>query len=64
MESGVQKRLSRSKTFIAGGVCSGLADHYGFRKGGVQAAFVISSLLLGFPVLIYLILWIILPKEV
>ena len=63
MESGVQKRLSRGKTFIAGGVCSGLANYYGLRKGGVQAAFVISSLLLAFPVLIYLILWLILPKN-
>jgi len=57
------KKLVRGSTFIAGGVCAGLADYYGLRKGGIQAAFVISSLLLGFPALIYIVLWLLLPKE-
>jgi phage shock protein C len=57
------KKLVRGSTFIAGGVCAGLADYYGLRKGDVQAAFVISSLLLGFPAVIYIVLWIVLPKD-
>ena len=63
MEPSVRERLSRGKTFIAGGICSGLANYYGLRKGGVQTAFIVTSLFLTFPVLIYLILWLILPKN-
>ena len=63
MESVEGKKLTRGSTFIAGGVCAGLAKYYGLNKGGVQAAFVILSLFLGFPILIYLALWLILPKE-
>ncbi len=58
-----EKKLTRGATFIAGGVCAGLAKYYGLNKGGVQAAFVISSLFFGLAVLIYVILWCILPKE-
>ena len=62
MESTGNKKLERGATFIAGGVCSGLANYYGFSKGGIQAVFVISSLILGFPILVYVILWLVLPK--
>ncbi|MEP7706835.1 PspC domain-containing protein [Paraglaciecola sp. 25GB23A] len=58
-----KRKLLRGSTFIAGGVCAGLANYYGLRKGGVQAAFVITTLLLGFPALIYIVLWLVLPKE-
>jgi phage shock protein C len=63
MESTKNIKLMRGSTFIAGGVCSGLAHYYGLSKGGIQAAFVISSLVLGFPILVYLVLWLILPKQ-
>ena len=56
------KKLMRGKTFVAGGVCSGLANYYGWRKGGLQASFVITTLFLGFPLLVYLVLWMVLPK--
>lgn len=58
-----EKKLTRGDTFIAGGVCAGLAKYYGLNKGGVQAAFVISSMFFGLAVLVYVILWCILPKE-
>lgn len=53
----------RGKTAIAGGVCAGLAKHYGLRKGGVQAVFLLGTLIAGVPALIYLVLWWILDKE-
>lgn len=58
-----EKKLTRGSTFIAGGVCAGLAKYYGLNKGGVQAAFVLASFFFGFAVLLYVILWCILPKE-
>jgi phage shock protein PspC (stress-responsive transcriptional regulator) len=63
MESTTNKKLTRGSTFIAGGVCAGLAKYYGISKGGVQAGFVVGSLFFGVTVLLYLILWGILPKE-
>ena len=47
MESSTNKKLTRGSTFIAGGVCSGLAKYYGLSKGGVQAGFVVGSLFFG-----------------
>jgi phage shock protein C len=63
MDSTRSKKLYRGKTWIAGGVCSGIADYYGFKKGGVQAAFVIGSFFFGVTVLIYILLWAILPTN-
>ncbi|XQW86712.1 PspC domain-containing protein [Thalassotalea piscium] len=63
MESISNKKLTRGSTFIAGGVCAGLAKFYGISKGGIQAGFVIGSVFFGATILLYLILWGILPKE-
>lgn len=63
MEAEINKKLTRGSTFIAGGVCAGLATYYGMNKGAVQAAFVIASLCFGAAILLYLILWAVLPKE-
>ena len=63
MESTEYKKLTRGSTWIAGGVCAGLAKYYGISKGGIQAGFVVSSLFFGFSVIAYLILWGVLPKE-
>jgi len=63
MESTESKKLTLGPTWVAGGVCSGLAKHYGISKGGVQAGFVVGSLFLGATVLLYLVLWNVLPKE-
>ncbi|MCP4268761.1 MAG: PspC domain-containing protein [Candidatus Brocadiaceae bacterium] len=63
MESSVNKKLTRGSTYIAGGVCAGLAKYYGKSKGGVQAGFVVGSLFFGSTIILYLILWGVLPKE-
>lgn len=62
MESIENKRLTRGSTWVAGGVCAGLANHFGLRKGGIQAVFVITSLFSGLGVIVYLLLWALLPK--
>lgn len=57
------QRLTRGKSFIAGGVCAGLASYFGLKKGGVQACFLIGSLFYGAAIVIYLALWILMPKD-
>lgn len=63
MKFSESKELSLGPTWVAGGVCSGLAKHYDISKGVVQASFVIGSLFFGATIIIYLVLWWILPKE-
>lgn len=62
MDTASDKKLMRGESFIAGGVCAGLAKHYGLNKGGVQACFAIGSIFFGAAILLYLVLWLLLPK--
>ena len=52
----------RSGRIIAG-VCGGLAQRFGLRPWQVRLLFVVSCLLPGPQILLYLALWIILPAE-
>jgi phage shock protein C len=52
----------RGNRWIAG-VCSGLADRFGLPPTLVRLLFVLSCLLPGPQILIYVILWIIMPSE-
>lgn len=45
------------------GVCSGIAKRFGWSRTLVRAAFVISCVLPGPQVLIYLLLWVVMPKD-
>ena len=56
------KILTRGKSKIIAGVCSGLADYFGLRVNGLRVAFVLSSLFFFLPVLVYLVCWLVLPK--
>lgn len=52
----------RDNRMIAG-VCAGLARRFGVSAGLVRLLFVLSLLLPGTQVIIYLALWIIMPDE-
>ena len=52
----------RSGRFMAG-VCAGLARKFGMRTGVVRMLFVLSVLLPGPQVLLYVALWILMPSE-
>lgn len=52
----------RDDRWIAG-VCSGLARRFGLSPGLVRLLFVLSIVLPGSQVLVYLILWILIPSE-
>lgn len=52
----------RDNRMIAG-VCAGLARRFGMSAGLVRLLFILSLLLPGTQVIIYLALWIIMPNE-
>ncbi|MFG2064133.1 PspC domain-containing protein [Micromonospora sp. NPDC048871] len=54
-------RPRRGRMFA--GVCAGLAQRFGMSAGFVRLLFLLSLLLPGTQVIIYLALWIIMPNE-
>lgn len=52
----------RSGRMIAG-VCAALAQRFGWRVGLVRLLFVVSLVLPGTQVLVYLVLWALIPAE-
>lgn len=47
---------------IIAGVCAGIAHRYGWSANTVRLVFVISCLLPGPQFLLYIVLWILMPK--
>jgi phage shock protein PspC (stress-responsive transcriptional regulator) len=45
------------------GVCAGIARRFGWSPGVVRLVFVLSCLLPGPQVLVYLILWVLMPAD-
>jgi phage shock protein PspC (stress-responsive transcriptional regulator) len=57
-------RLVRPKDGrMIAGVAAGLADRFGMSRNTMRVLFVISLILPGPQVLIYLILWLVIPEE-
>lgn len=48
---------------VIGGVCAGIADRYGWSRSTVRLIAVLSFLLPGPQIIIYLALWLIIPSE-
>lgn len=48
---------------LIAGVCAGLARRFGLSPTGVRAIFLLSMLLPGPQVLVYLVLWLVMPAE-
>jgi len=59
------KRLFRSNDRMLGGVCAGLAEYLGWDPTLVRIAYIILSIAsIGFPgLLVYIILWVIMPPR-
>jgi len=47
---------------VIAGVCAGIADRFGWDRNAVRLVFVVSCLLPGPQFLIYLVLWLLVPK--
>jgi phage shock protein PspC (stress-responsive transcriptional regulator) len=52
----------RQGRWIAG-VCAAIADRFGWSRGKVRVLFVISTLLPGPQIVLYVVLWIVIPGE-
>ena len=60
----MKKRLCRSsKDAVIGGVCGGLAEYLGFDSVLVRLAFIFFAVFNGFGIVLYLVLWIVLPEQ-
>lgn len=59
-----QRRLTRSSSDrMIAGVCGGLSDYFGIDTSIFRILFVIFAFIPGPSVLVYLALWVILPKR-
>jgi phage shock protein C len=48
---------------VVAGVCAGIADRFGWDRSLVRFIFVVSFLLPGPQILIYLVLWLLIPED-
>ena len=58
-----KKRLTRSDDQMIGGVCAGLAEYLDIDPTIVRIVWVLMVLFAGFGILLYVILWLIMPKQ-
>ena len=58
-----KKRLTRSNKKMIGGVCAGLAEYLDIDPTIVRIVWVLMVLFAGFGILLYVILWLIMPKQ-
>ena len=58
-----KKRLTRWKNKMIGGVCAGLAEYLDLDPTIVRIVWVLMVLFAGFGILLYVILWLIMPKQ-
>ncbi|WP_189440329.1 PspC domain-containing protein [Rhodanobacter panaciterrae] len=57
------KRLCRSRSNrTLAGVCAGIADYYGWDPTLVRVAWIVLTLLGGSGILLYLIMWLVMPE--
>jgi len=66
----VAPNLPRTRTLgrprqgrVVAGVCAGLADRFGWSPSAVRLLFLLSLLLPGPQVIVYLVLWVIMPSR-
>ena len=60
----MEKRLCRSRQNLTlAGVCGGIAEYLGWDPTLVRVAWIILTLLGGSGILIYLIMWLVMPES-
>ena len=57
------KRLTRSNNKMIGGVCAGIADYLNLDPTVVRVLYVLMIFFAGFGILLYFILWLVMPKK-
>lgn len=63
MPSPVRRAYRSRESAVLGGVCAGLADHVGWPVKVIRVSFVVLSLVQFFGVMLYAMLWIVLPRR-
>ncbi|KAB8143509.1 PspC domain-containing protein [Chloroflexia bacterium SDU3-3] len=58
----MQGQLRRSNDKMLAGVCGGIAEYFNIDPVIVRLVFVLATLFMGFPVIIYPILWLVMPE--
>ena len=60
----MDKRLTRSRDKMIAGVCAGIAEYFGWEVTLFRVVYVIVSILsVAFPgILVYLVLWVVMPR--
>ena len=58
-----KKRLTRSNNKMKGGVCAGLAEYLDIDPTIVRIVWVLMVFFAGFGGLLYVILWLVMPKQ-
>jgi phage shock protein PspC (stress-responsive transcriptional regulator) len=48
---------------LVAGVCAGLARRFGWSPAGVRLLFLLSCLLPGPQIVVYIVLWVLIPSE-
>ncbi|MGC0365943.1 phage shock protein C [Rhodococcus sp. 27YEA15] len=57
------RRLTRARSGrIFGGVCAGIAAYVGWKPSAVRLLFIVSCVLPGPQFLIYVVMWIVIPR--
>jgi phage shock protein PspC (stress-responsive transcriptional regulator) len=58
------RRLTRSRNKMIAGVCAGIAEYFGWEVTLFRVVFVLVSILsVAFPgILVYLVLWLVMPR--
>lgn len=56
------RTLARGDSQIMGGVCSGIAEYYGLKTGGVRVGTFLLCLCFFLPIIVYFVLWMALPN--
>ena len=59
----MDKKLTRSKNQMIGGVCAGVAEYFDWDPTLVRAAYAIMFFRGGVGLLLYVVLWIVMPMS-
>lgn len=60
----MEKRLARSrKNRIIGGVCGGIAEYLGIDPTVVRLIWAVTTLFWGTGIILYLLMWVVIPEE-
>mgnify|MGYP001819505562 CR=1 FL=1 len=63
MSEGVKKLYRSTKNRMLAGVCGGLAEYFELDPTIIRVLFVLVSVFAGGGILVYIILWLLIPQE-